>query len=176
MIGTGKTDGVFQLESAGMKSFMRELKPKSLEDIIAGIALYRPGPMEFIPKYVSGKNSGKEIRYDCPQLEPILKNTYGCIVYQEQVIQIVRDLAGYSLGAADVLRRAMSKKKDSVMQAERKRFVYGDETTNVPGCVHNGISERVANKIYDEMTDFAKYAFNKSLRLLTLSCPIRPLI
>ena len=162
MVGAGKTEGVFQLESAGMKSFMRELKPKSLEDIIAGIALYRPGPMDFIPKYVAGKNSGNEIQYDCPQLKPILENTYGCIVYQEQVMQIVRDLAGYSLGGADVLRRAMSKKKDSVMQAERKRFVYGDPETNVPGCIRNGISEEVANKIYDEMTDFAKYAFNKS--------------
>lgn len=162
MIGAGKTDGVFQLESAGMRSFMRELKPKSLEDIIAGIALYRPGPMDFIPKYISGKNAGGEIQYDCPQLKPILETTYGCIVYQEQVMQIVRDLAGYSLGGADVLRRAMSKKKDAVMQAERKRFVYGDPETNVPGCVKNGISEAVANKIYDEMIDFAKYAFNKS--------------
>ncbi len=162
MIGAGKTDGVFQLESAGMKSFMRELRPRSLEDIIAGIALYRPGPMDFIPKYVSGKNSGREIKYDCPQLKPILETTYGCIVYQEQVMQIVRDLAGYSLGGADVLRRAMSKKKDSVMQAERQRFVYGDAQTNVPGCINNGISEKVANKIYDDMIDFAKYAFNKS--------------
>ena len=162
MIGAGKCEGVFQLESAGMKSFMRELKPKSLEDIIAGIALYRPGPMDFIPKYIAGKNSGKEITYDCPQLRPILETTYGCIVYQEQVMQIVRDLAGYSLGGADVLRRAMSKKKDSVMQAERRRFVYGDEATNVPGCLRNGISEQVANKIYDDMVDFAKYAFNKS--------------
>ncbi len=162
MVGAGKTEGVFQLESAGMKSFMRELKPKSLEDIIAGIALYRPGPMDFIPKYISGKNSSQEIQYDCPQLKPILETTYGCIVYQEQVMQIVRDLAGYSLGGADVLRRAMSKKKDAVMQAERKRFVYGDEATNVPGCVRNGISEQVANKIYDDMIDFAKYAFNKS--------------
>ena len=160
MIGSGRCDGVFQLESAGMKSFMRELKPESLEDIIAGIALYRPGPMDFIPKYLEGKNSGKEIEYDCPQLEPILKTTYGCIVYQEQVMQIVRELAGYSLGGADVLRRAMSKKKDSVMKAERERFVYGDET--VPGCIKNGIDEATANKIYDEMVDFAKYAFNKS--------------
>ena len=162
MIGSGKCSGIFQLESAGMKSFMRELKPKSLEDIIAGIALYRPGPMDFIPKYIEGKNSGKEIEYDCPQLEPILKNTYGCIVYQEQVMQIVRELAGYSLGGADVLRRAMSKKKDSVMKAERARFIYGDEDGGVPGCIRNGIDEKTANKIYDEMTDFAKYAFNKS--------------
>lgn len=162
MIGAGKTEGVFQLESAGMKSFMRELRPQNLEDIIAGIALYRPGPMDFIPKYIAGKNSGKEIVYDCPQLKPILEPTYGCIVYQEQVMQIVRDLAGYSLGGADILRRAMSKKKDSVMQAERKRFVYGDEKTGVAGCIKNGISEEVANKIYDDMVDFAKYAFNKS--------------
>ena len=162
MIGAGKTEGVFQLESAGMKSFMKELRPQTLEDIIAGIALYRPGPMDFIPKYVAGKNSGREIVYDCPQLKPILEPTYGCIVYQEQVMQIVRDLAGYSLGGADILRRAMSKKKDSVMQAERKRFVYGDEKTAVAGCIKNGISEQVANKIYDDMVDFAKYAFNKS--------------
>ena len=164
MIGAGKTMGVFQLESPGMTSFMRELKPKSIEDIIAGIALYRPGPMDFIPKYIAGKNSGNEITYDCPQLKPILEPTYGCIVYQEQVMQIVRDLAGYTLGGSDVLRRAMSKKKDSVMQAERKRFVYGDMESGgtVPGCIRNGISEEVANKIYDEMIDFAKYAFNKS--------------
>ena len=164
MIGQGKTEGVFQLESAGMKSFMRELKPEVFEDIIAGIALYRPGPMDFIPKYIQGKNSGKEVVYDCPELIPILEPTYGCIVYQEQVMQIVRDLAGYTMGGSDVLRRAMSKKKDAVMQAERKRFVYGDldEGGTVPGCIRNGISESIANKIYDEMLDFAKYAFNKS--------------
>lgn len=162
MIGQGRCQGVFQLESAGMKSFMRELKPQNIEDIIAGIALYRPGPMDFIPKYIRGKNSGKEVVYDCPQLKPILEPTYGCIVYQEQVMQIVRDLAGYSLGGADVLRRAMSKKKDYVMQAERQRFVYGDEDGTVPGCIKNGIDEKTANKIYDDMIDFAKYAFNKS--------------
>ena len=162
MISNGKCSGVFQLESTGMKSFMRELKPRSLEDIIAGIALYRPGPMDFIPKYIAGKNSGGNVTYDCPQLKPILEPTYGCIVYQEQVMQIVRDLAGYSLGGADILRRAMSKKKDSVMRAERKRFVYGDEAAGVPGCIKNGIDEKTANKIYDEMIDFAKYAFNKS--------------
>jgi len=162
LISSGKCDGIFQLESAGMKSFMRELKPQSMEDIIAGIALYRPGPMDFIPKYIAGKNSGREVTYDCPQLKPILEPTYGCIVYQEQVMQIVRDLAGYSIGGADVLRRAMSKKKDEVMKAERQRFVYGDEDGTVPGCIRNGISESVANKIYDEMLDFAKYAFNKS--------------
>ena len=161
-ISTGKTDGVFQIESAGMKSFMKELKPNSLEDIIAGIALYRPGPMDFIPQYLRGKNNRDTITYHCPQLEPILEPTYGCIVYQEQVMQIVRDLAGYTLGQSDLLRRAMSKKKDKVMQEERANFVYGNEDKNITGCIKNGISEAVANKIYDEMIDFAKYAFNKS--------------
>ena len=161
-IGTGKTDGIFQLESAGMKSFMKELKPYSLEDIIAGIALYRPGPMDFIPQYIKGKNNRDDIIYDCPQLEPILEPTYGCIVYQEQVMQIVRDLAGYTLGRSDLLRRAMSKKKGEVMQRERQNFVYGNEEEGVPGCIKNGIDEVTANKIYDEMIDFAKYAFNKS--------------
>lgn len=161
-IGTGKTDGIFQIESAGMKSFMKELKPHSLEDIIAGISLYRPGPMDFIPQYIKGKNDASSITYDCPQLEPILAPTYGCIVYQEQVMQIVRDLAGYTLGRSDLLRRAMSKKKADVMEKERQIFVYGDEENGVPGCMKNGISEKTANKIYDEMIDFAKYAFNKS--------------
>ena len=161
-IGTGKTDGIFQLESAGMKSFMKELKPHSLEDIIAGISLYRPGPMDFIPQYIKGKNDASSITYDCPQLKPILEPTYGCIVYQEQVMQIVRDLAGYTLGRSDLLRRAMSKKKGDVMQKERQIFVYGDEANDVPGCIKNGIDEKTANKIYDEMIDFAKYAFNKS--------------
>ena len=161
-IGTGKTDGVFQLESAGMKGFMKELKPHNLEDVIAGISLYRPGPMDFIPQYIRGKNDSSSITYDCPQLEPILAPTYGCIVYQEQVMQIVRDLAGYSLGRSDLLRRAMSKKKVAVMEKERKIFIYGDEETGVPGCIKNGIDEQTANKIYDEMIDFAKYAFNKS--------------
>ena len=161
-IGTGKTDGIFQIESSGMKSFMKELKPHSLEDIIAGIALYRPGPMDFIPQYIKGKNEQGSITYDCPQLEPILAPTYGCIVYQEQVMQIVRDLAGYTLGRSDLLRRAMSKKKGDVMQKERQIFVYGDEDADVPGCIKNGIDEKTANKIYDEMIDFAKYAFNKS--------------
>ena len=161
-IGTGKTDGVFQLESAGMKSFMKELKPQSLEDIIAGISLYRPGPMDFIPKYIKGKNNVDSITYDCPQLKPILEPTYGCIVYQEQVMQIVRDLAGYTLGRSDLVRRAMSKKKGDVMQKERQNFVYGNPEEGVPGCVSNGIDEKTANKIYDEMIDFAKYAFNKS--------------
>ena len=162
MIGSGKCEGVFQLESAGMKNFMKELKPKSLEDIIAGISLYRPGPMDFIPQYIKGKNAPDQITYDCPQLEPILEPTYGCIVYQEQVMQIVRDLAGYTLGRSDLVRRAMAKKKAAVMAKERENFVYGNEEEGVPGCIANGISEQVANKIYDEMTDFAKYAFNKS--------------
>ena len=161
-IGTGKTDGIFQLESAGMKSFMKELKPYSLEDIIAGIALYRPGPMDFIPQYIKGKNNRDDIIYDCQQLESILEPTYGGIVYQEQVMQIVRDLAGYTLGRSDLLRRAMSKKKGEVMQRERQNFVYGNEEEGVPGCIKNGIDEATANKIYDEMIDFAKYAFNKS--------------
>lgn len=162
MIGSGKCEGVFQLESAGMKNFMKELKPRSLEDIIAGISLYRPGPMDFIPKYIKGKNHPDEIRYDCPQLEPILEPTYGCIVYQEQVMQIVRDLAGYTLGRSDLVRRAMSKKKAAVMAKERQNFVYGNPEEGVPGCIARGIDEKIANKIYDDMTDFAKYAFNKS--------------
>ena len=161
-IGTGNTEGIFQLESAGMKNFMKELKPETLEDVIAGISLYRPGPMDFIPKYLEGKNNPEAVTYDCPELEPILKPTYGCIVYQEQVMQIVRDLGGYSLGRSDLLRRAMSKKKQAVMEKERQSFVYGSEEEGVSGCIKNGISEQIANKIYDEMTDFAKYAFNKS--------------
>lgn len=161
-IGTGKTDGIFQLESSGMKNFMKELKPQSLEDIIAGISLYRPGPMDFIPKYLDGKNNPDNITYDCPQLEKILKPTYGCIVYQEQVMQIVRELAGYTLGRSDLVRRAMSKKKQSVMEKEKKNFVYGNPEENVKGCIANGIDEQIAIKIYNDMMDFAKYAFNKS--------------
>ncbi len=161
-IGTGKTDGVFQLESGGMKSFMKELKPQSLEDIIAGISLYRPGPMDFIPKYIKGKNNPDSVTYDCPQLEPILAPTYGCIVYQEQVMQIVRDLGGYTMGRSDLVRRAMSKKKQYVMEQERRNFTYGNPEEGVPGCEANGISAEVANHIYDTMMDFAKYAFNKS--------------
>jgi len=161
-LGTGRSDGVFQLESAGMKNFMKEMKPQSLEDVIAGISLYRPGPMDFIPQYIRGKNRPDTIKYDCPQLEPILKPTYGCIVYQEQVMQIVRNLAGYTLGRSDLVRRAMSKKKAAVMEKERQNFVYGNEEEGVPGCIANGISEQTANKIYDDMIDFAKYAFNKS--------------
>ena len=162
MLGAGKTEGVFQLESTGMKNFMKELKPGNLEDIIAGLSLYRPGPMDFIPQYIKGKNNPEEIHYDCPELEPILKATYGCIVYQEQVMQIVRSLGGYTLGRSDLVRRAMSKKKASVMEKERQNFVYGNEEEGVPGCIHCGISEKIANKIYDDMIDFAKYAFNKS--------------
>ncbi len=162
MISAGHTEGVFQLESAGMKNFMKELKPQNMEDIIAGISLYRPGPMDFIPKYIKGKNDQGHITYDCPELEPILSPTYGCIVYQEQVMQIVRDLAGYSYGRSDLVRRAMSKKKASVMEKEKNNFIYGNEEEGVEGCIRRGIPEEVARKIYDEMTDFAKYAFNKS--------------
>lgn len=162
MIGQGKTEGVFQLESAGMKSFMKELKPHNLEDIIAGISLYRPGPMDFIPKYIEGKNHPESISYDCAELEEILAPTYGCIVYQEQVMQIVMKLAGYTLGRSDLVRRAMSKKKGDVMARERKNFVYGNEAEGVPGCIARGIPEQTANYIFDEMIDFAKYAFNKS--------------
>ncbi len=161
-IGTGRTDGIFQLESGGMKSFMKELKPQSLEDIIAGISLYRPGPMDFIPKYIKGKNNPESVTYDCPQLEPILAPTYGCIVYQEQVMQIVQDLGGYTMGRSDLVRRAMSKKKQYVMEQERKNFTYGNPEEGVPGCVANGISAQVADRIYGNMMDFAKYAFNKS--------------
>lgn len=161
-IGTGNTNGVFQLESDGMKGFMKELKPQNIEDLIAGISLYRPGPMDFIPKYIKGKNNPEEIAYDCPEMESILAPTYGTIVYQEQVMQIVRDLGGYTLGRSDLVRRAMSKKKMSVMAEERKNFVYGNIDENIPGCVNKGISQKIANKIYDDMIDFAKYAFNKS--------------
>ena len=162
MIGRGKCEGVFQLESSGMKSFMKELKPKSLEDIIAGIALYRPGPMDFIPRYIRGKEHPETVTYDTPLMEPILRPTYGCIVYQEQVMQIVRELGGYSMGRSDLVRRAMSKKKEKVMAEERRNFIFGNAAEGVPGCVANGIPEAVANHIFDEMTDFAKYAFNKS--------------
>jgi DNA polymerase-3 subunit alpha len=161
-IGTGKTDGVFQLESAGMKSFMKELKPQNLEDVIAGISLYRPGPMDFIPKYIEGKNNKESVTYSCPELQPILEPTYGCIVYQEQVMQIVRDLGGYTLGRSDLVRRAMSKKKQAVMEKERANFIYGNAEEHVPGCVSKGIPEKVAEQIYNDMMDFAKYAFNKS--------------
>ena len=166
MIGEGKTVGIFQLESPGMTSFMKELKPDSLEDIIAGISLYRPGPMAEIPRYIQNKNHPDNIQYITPELEHILNVTYGVMVYQEQVMQIVRDLAGYSLGRSDLVRRAMSKKKHAVMQQERQNFIHGivDENGNVevPGCIRNGISEEAGNKIFDQMMDFASYAFNKS--------------
>ena len=161
-ISTGKCEGIFQLESAGMKSFMKELKPGSLEDVIAGIALYRPGPMSFIPAYIRGKENASSIRYDTPLLEPILKTTYGCIVYQEQVMQIVRDLGGYSYGRSDLVRRAMSKKKADVMAKERKNFVSGNPEEHVPGCASKGIDEATANRIFDSMMSFAEYAFNKA--------------
>ena len=161
-IGTGRTEGVFQLESGGMQNFMRELKPQSFEDIVAGISLYRPGPMDFIPDYIRGKNNQDSISYVTPELESILEPTYGCIVYQEQVMQIVQKLAGYTMGQADNIRRAMSKKKQYVIDAERQNFVYGNKEQGIKGCVANGISESAANKIYDSMVDFAKYAFNKS--------------
>ena len=162
LLCSGQTDGIFQLESNGMKSFMKELKPRNIEDVIAGISLYRPGPMDFIPLYIKGKDYPEDITYDCPQLEKILAPTYGCIVYQEQVMQIVMELAGYTLGRSDLVRRAMSKKKGDVMQRERQNFVYGNEEEGVPGCINRGIDEKTANKIFDEMIDFAKYAFNKS--------------
>ncbi len=162
MISAAKTEGVFQLESKGMTSFMKELKPTSIEDVIAGISLYRPGPMDFIPKYIKGKQDEASITYDCEELKPILETTYGCIVYQEQVMQIVRDLAGYSYGRSDLVRRAMAKKKADVMAKERQSFVHGNKEENVPGCEARGIPAEVANHIYDEMTDFAKYAFNKA--------------
>ncbi|MDD6326991.1 MAG: DNA polymerase III subunit alpha, partial [Lachnospiraceae bacterium] len=162
MISAGKTEGVFQLESAGMKSFMKELKPNNIEDVIAGISLYRPGPMDFIPQYIEGKEHPELVTYDTPELQKILTPTYGCIVYQEQVMQIVMELAGYTLGRSDLVRRAMSKKKEDVMKKERQNFVYGNEEEGVPGCVNRGISAEIANKVFDQMIDFAKYAFNKS--------------
>ncbi len=161
-IGTGRTDALFQLESEGMKNFMKRLNPQNLEDLIAGIALYRPGPMDFIPKYIAGKNHPELISYDCPQLEEILESTYGCIVYQEQVMQIVQRLAGYSVGRGDMVRKAMSKKKIAVIEQERQNFVYGNPEEGVPGCIHNGIEEKTAQRIFDDMVDFGKYAFNKS--------------
>lgn len=166
MISAGDTDGVFQLESSGMRQFMRDLKPSCLEDIIAGISLYRPGPMDQIPLYVYNKNHPEEVTYEHPLLKPILEVTYGCMVYQEQVMQIVRDLAGYSLGRSDLVRRAMAKKKMDVMQKERQNFIYGivneDGSIEVPGAIRKGVPEDVANHIFDEMIDFANYAFNKS--------------
>jgi DNA polymerase-3 subunit alpha len=162
LLSTGQTDGICQIESKGMKSFMKELKPKTIDEVMAGISLYRPGPMDFIPNYLEGKENVDKITYDCPQLEGILSTTYGCIVYQEQVMQIVMELAGYTLGRSDLVRRAMSKKKESVMLKERSNFVYGNPEEGVPGCINRGIDEKTANKIFDDMVDFAKYAFNKS--------------
>ena len=162
LIASGRTEGIFQLESGGFKTFMKELKPHDIEDVIAGISLYRPGPMDFIPQYIQGKQNQDSVTYLCPELEPILKPTYGCIVYQEQVMQIVRDLGGYTLGRSDLVRRAMSKKKESVMQKERQNFVYGNAAEGVPGCLSRGIPEDVAHQIFDRMTDFARYAFNRS--------------
>ena len=162
LISSGNTDGVFQLESAGMQSFMQELKPDTLEDVIAGIALYRPGPMEQIPRYIKSKKNPKTIKYKHPLLKNILDVTYGCMVYQEQVLEIVRTLAGYSLGKADSMRRVISKKKADQMVIERKNFIYGSDDGDIPGCIKNGIDEQTAISIFDEINDFANYAFNKS--------------
>jgi len=166
MISDGDTSGVFQLESSGMTQFFTDLKPASIEDLIAGISLYRPGPMEQIPRYLKNKKNPEEIRYAHPSLEPILNVTYGCMIYQEQVMQIVRDLAGYSLGRSDLVRRAMAKKKKEIMDDERQRFIYGETDSSgkviIPGAVRNGVDEKTANEIFDEMSDFASYAFNKS--------------
>ncbi|MGI6699482.1 MAG: DNA polymerase III subunit alpha [Christensenellales bacterium] len=162
MISSGQTDGVFQLESGGMRSFLTAMQPENFEDIIAAISLYRPGPMDSIPRYIAGKKDPSSIRYITPQLEPILSVTHGCIVYQEQVMQIVRDLAGYSLGRSDLVRRAMSKKKHDVMEQERHNFIYGLPKENVPGAVNRGVTVEAARQIFDEMSSFASYAFNKS--------------
>lgn len=162
LISSGNTDGVFQLESAGMQSFMQELKPDTLEDVIAGIALYRPGPMEQIPRYIKSKKNPQTIQYKHPLLKNILDVTYGCMVYQEQVLEIVRTLAGYSLGKADSMRRVISKKKADQMVIERKNFIYGSDDGDIPGCIKNGIDEQTAISIFDEINDFANYAFNKS--------------
>lgn len=166
LISSGNTHGIFQLESAGMRQFMKELKPENFEDIVAGISLYRPGPMDSIPTYIRNKNNPDQVEYAHPMLEPIMNVTYGCLVYQEQVMQVVRDLAGYSYGRSDLVRRAMSKKKMAVMEEERKYFIYGkkdeDGKVEIKGCLANGVDEEAANKIYDDMIDFAKYAFNKS--------------
>ena len=165
MISEGDTDGVFQLESSGMRQFLQSMRPGSFEDIIAAISLYRPGPMESIPRYVAGKENPDSVRYITPELKPILDVTYGCMVYQEQVMQIVRDLAGYSMGRSDLVRRAMAKKKHDVMAKEKQNFIHGleeDGKVVVPGCVRNGVSAEVAEQIFDEMTAFASYAFNKS--------------
>ena len=165
-LSQGNTLGVFQLESSGMRNFMKQLKPNSFEDIVAGISLFRPGPMDSIPTYIENKNNPEKVTYINDKLRPILEVTYGCLVYQEQVMQVVRDLAGYSYGRSDLVRRAMSKKKMDVMEEERQYFIHGkfDDEGNIeiPGCIRNGISEEDANKIFDDMIDFARYAFNKS--------------
>jgi len=158
----GSTNGVFQFESEGMKKFMKELKPDCFEDIIAGVSLYRPGPMEYIPKYIKGKHDPSSVVYDCPELEPLLKATYGVIVYQEQVMAIVQELAGFSMGRADLIRKAMGKKIEKIIEDERQNFVYGNEELGIDGCIKRGIPETVAQKVYDDMSEFAKYAFNKS--------------
>ena len=166
MLSQADTDGVFQLESAGMRHFLKELKPSNFEDIIAGISLYRPGPMDQIPRYIDNKNHPESIEYTDPSLTNILEVTYGCMVYQEQVMQIVRDLGGYSLGRSDLVRRAMAKKDMEVMERERHNFIYGltddDGNVIVPGALRNGVDVEQAGKIFDEMMEFAKYAFNKS--------------
>ena len=171
LISKGETLGVFQLESAGMVQFLKELKPNCFEDIIAGISLYRPGPMDSIPKYIRNKNNPQNIEYIHKSLEPILNVTYGCMVYQEQVMQIVRDLAGYSYGRSDIVRRAMSKKQMDIMEQERKNFIYGITDENgdveVPGCIRNGVPEHIANKLYDEMLD--------SLIMLSINPMARPM-
>ena len=165
LISSGDTVGVFQLESGGMTHFMMQMKPTSLEDIIAGISLYRPGPMDQIPRYIECKQNPGAVKYETELLRPILNATYGCMVYQEQVMQIVRDLAGYSLGRSDLIRRAMSKKKHDVMAQERKNFIYGveeDGVVKIDGALRRGVSKEAAEKIFDEMMDFASYAFNKA--------------
>ena len=162
MVAEGKTQGVFQLESAGMTGVCVGMKSSSIEDFTAVVALYRPGPMESIPKFIANKLNPQKVTYKTPLLEPILKVTYGCIVYQEQVIEIFRSLAGYSMGQADNIRRAISKKKQKIIDAERKTFVYGDTEQGIPGCIHRGVPEAVAQSIYDEIVDFANYAFNKA--------------
>ena len=162
MLSDGRTCGVFQMESAGMTGVCVGLKPKDIEDITAIIALYRPGPMDSIPRLIASKHDPASVRYKHSSLEPILSNTYGCIVYQEQVIEIFRRLAGYSLGQADMVRRAMSKKKLKDIQREREAFLHGDPERNIAGCAANGIPQEIAESIYDEITDFANYAFNKA--------------
>ena len=162
MLAEGKTQGVFQLESAGMTGVCVNMRASSIEDITAIVALYRPGPMDSIPTFIANKLDPRKVRYKTPMLEPILRVTYGCIVYQEQVIEIFRSLGGYTMGQADNIRRAISKKKMKVIEADRKVFVYGDPAQNIAGCIGHGVPEAVAQSIYDEIVDFANYAFNKA--------------